>query len=85
MVFLVDRYSGHFFCSAYSKHERAKPWMDSSVLYMPIATPAAAAMRYRGVGGVAQAWGRPVWARVSRRWVLLLGAAPAAWRTHPGS
>eukprot|EP00882_Tetradesmus_deserticola_P034485 GHRQ01039578.1.p1 GENE.GHRQ01039578.1~~GHRQ01039578.1.p1 ORF type:complete len:150 (+),score=18.32 GHRQ01039578.1:150-599(+) len=40
IVFLVLRYSGHCFCSANSKQDLAKPRMDSSVLYMPMATPA---------------------------------------------
>jgi hypothetical protein len=39
MVFFVDRYSGQRFCSAYSKQLLAKPWMDSSVLYMARPTP----------------------------------------------
>ncbi len=39
MVFLVERYKGHFFINAWLKHARAKPLILSSVLYMASATP----------------------------------------------
>src|SRR5579872_7167838 len=39
MVFLVDRYSGHFLFRAMLKQLRANPLIDSSVLYMLNATP----------------------------------------------
>src|SRR5690348_15107209 len=39
MVFLVERYKGHFFCRATLKQLLANPLMLSSVLYMESATP----------------------------------------------
>src|SRR6202012_2966773 len=39
MVFLVERYSGHFFSNAWLKQARANPFIDSSVLYIANATP----------------------------------------------
>src|SRR5436190_701717 len=39
MVFLVERYKGHFFSRAWLKQARANPLIDSSVLYIARATP----------------------------------------------
>ena len=46
-TFFVDMYSGHCLSSAYSKLDSAKPRMDSSVLYIPIATPGPCTPRRR--------------------------------------
>jgi hypothetical protein len=36
MVFLVERYNGHFFSKAVTKEEWAKSAIDLSVLYIPV-------------------------------------------------
>src|ERR1700759_3955568 len=44
MVFLVDRYSGHFAFRAYENDARAKSRMESLKLYIPITTPPSSGM-----------------------------------------
>src|SRR5271156_6903061 len=39
MVFLVDRYTGHFAFRPYANDARAKSRMESLKLYIPITTP----------------------------------------------
>ena len=39
MVFLVDRYTGHFALRPYANDARAKSRMESLKLYIPITTP----------------------------------------------